>query len=1019
MTASGIESPSFSARLARIVRRPWILAALLGLAAIVCGAALPLAPVEQSHVSVAWPSADAERESTALLLTNQTPHDITVRFSSADAEAAESAGGTIFATVDPSRADASDLGLVVAAVDGGIRISSGGESETWEAGTETEWDVTASIHGMTVSSDGRELASWAVPPPQVDGLLTDVPAGTGDLAAALVLVDDVNDRPTPLKLAVLAIGALALVLALLALRRDDRLSALALGESRTRRSAVSRTGAAIGGFVRSLGAADAVVVGALTFWAFVGPMTDDDGYYATMGYNAAEAGYVGNYFQMFNQSYTPFTWLWQFFGLWQEWGGRSPVWLRVPALLLGVVAWFLTRALLNEMRQRGRRIATEGVNLVLAAVFVVWWCAYSMGARPEPVAATATVLVIWAMVRAHRNRALLPAALGVAVSALAFAAHPIGIVSAAPLLVSLPALWRIARERSTLFAAVGRTVAVASASSVALIAAFADGSLYDMLSGQQRFSLVEIPLDWTDEISRYGLLLGDIPMGSYAKRAVVLVGLVLLVWFVAYAAWSRSAGVFFRPVPLGLVGWSFALSFVLMWITTSKWTHHFGSLAAVGPLFIAAMCFVVPRLIRENLPADSRVAPWLSPLVVASLLPAIVLSLRGPDTWAYEWGESLPPVDAPRILGVGLSNIYVWALVAVAAVVVAGWWTRRSVGSWRGVGVMYAPAIVVTVLFAVTGAYLLGSFARMVGPGSGFTPNRAALIDPTGAQCLPDNAIRLWDAAAGEPLPVSGALTAAADGFEAGTAIDGAPSQSAQLEMWRPTAEDSVGSFESGWFEYPVVAEDERVGLLVRGDLTETGASALWLEVDGAEDRTPLVLEAARPGWSTVVIEGITPGDRFRLLGEDESAADGEGLTVSRPTLASARTMAEMRTPGEPTAVSWMQSWWFPCDRPMTIARGVVEPPVLATTFGPNGLDNIWVATRGGSLAGVQRLAVMNTPATGLGESAYPAWGRVHLFDYPMATQAYDLEQSWTVTPGWRSSLDPASQTIPADPATR
>lgn len=1004
MTSSGNDAFAPPSRSRRILTLRWVLPLIVGLIAIVCGAALPLAPVEQSHVTVSWPAEGAARQSTALLLTNQTPHELAVDFSADAVASAAASGSLVLATVEPTDPEA-DLGLRVVTDGGLLTVSTADRSESWPV--EGTWSIRSSIDGFVVAQDGAEVARWNVPPPQVDGLLTDVAPEVGGLSAQLQVVDDSASRPTGVKIGIITIALLAVIATAVLIGWDDR-RARAASSDPNRRSA--RRTAALRG-MRSLGAADLLVVGALVLWALIGPMTDDDGYYATMGLNAQAAGYVGNYFQMFNQPFTPFTWLWEFFGFWQQVGGRSPFWLRVPALVLGIVAWFVTRTLLERLRGPVRRIWGELLRVALAFVFVAWWASYSMGVRPEPVAAVSAVIVVALLVRAHERRTLFPGAIAVAVAASAFAAHPIGIVAAAPLMVSIPMLWRIARERGAVLPALARTVAVASASIIALLLAFSDGSLYGMQSSQQRFALVEQPQDWTDEISRYGLLLADIPMGSYAKRVVVLIALVLLVWFLVYAAWTRRAAVYSAPSPLALVGWSFGVSFILMWITTSKWTHHFGSLAALGPLFIGAMVLVVPRLIAAHLPAGGRIAPWLAPLVVASLFPATILALRGPDTWAYEWGEALRQVQPPRLLGIGLGNVIAWGFGAVLLLVAFIWWSRRRSGAGNTAHTLYAVSGFVVIVFTLTSVSLFTSFLRMVGPGAGFTPNQASLSDPLGGRCLPDQEIRLWDAASGAPLDELEPADQTT-GFRESTGATASPPGADRLTFWSSQDDDSVGTFTSGWFEYPSTPDDERVGVLTRGDLTETSEMRLSVETreDGQIVRTPLVDAADRPGWSTMLIEGLTPGERFRLVGEDLSAETDSDLDVSVPVTMTPTTMADLSSPGDPTAVSWMQSFWFPCDRPVTIAQGVIEPPVLATSFGPSGIDNIWVNYRGGSLAGVKRLAIVNTPATGLGRTAYSGWGRVHEFTYRMATNAYDLEQTWVFTPGWKSGLDPASQ---------
>jgi hypothetical protein len=104
-------------------------------------------------------------------------------------------------------------------------------------------------------------------------------------------------------------------------------------------------------------------------------------------------------------------------------------------------------------------------------------------------------------------------------------------------------------------------------------------------------------------------------------------------------------------------------------------------------------------------------------------------------------------------------------------------------------------------------------------------------------------------------------------------------------------------------------------------------------------------------------------------------------------------------------------NFWFPCSVPISIADGIIEPPAYATTWGDGSPDNIWVPRRGGALAGVSRIAEINTPATemtGVGED----WGRVNLFDYPYRTDGYSVTKKPTTVSGLSSPFGPPSQLV-------
>ena len=83
-----------------------------------------------------------------------------------------------------------------------------------------------------------------------------------------------------------------------------------------------------------------VVIG---FWTLVAPATDDDGYYAAMARNSRISGAVGNYYQLYDQNFTPFTWFYYVLGWWQGVVGDAPVLQRLLAVAFGLLTWVLLR----------------------------------------------------------------------------------------------------------------------------------------------------------------------------------------------------------------------------------------------------------------------------------------------------------------------------------------------------------------------------------------------------------------------------------------------------------------------------------------------------------------------------------------------------------------------------------------------------------------------------------------------------------------------------------------------------
>jgi arabinosyltransferase C len=1030
--------------------------------AIGAGALLALAPVDTADVRVTWPQDPADIRSTSLLLTNQTPHALDVSFTSAAVEAAAASDdGVLLATIDPAEPEAATEGLVLTASGAAVtlRVDGGTERIPLRPGDDVSYALHSDVHGLTLTADGTRVVDLpGTLPPQIDLLASSVPSvpAPSDLAVGVHVVDDFDSTPSGIKVALMVLMWLSLIGALVALGRDDRRRRRAHadaygsgdgdGDRRAPRADAAAVEADVQGAVpaterrgrasralRALRPVDAVVVAVLTLWIFIGPMTDDDGYYAAMSLNDGVAGFVGNYYQMFNQSFTPFTWFWQLLGAWQELGGRSPVWLRIPALLAGIAAWFVTRHLLERAAARLSRRALLWARGLLAGTFLIWWLSYTIGSRPEILGSLAGVLVVALVLRSRDRGALLPAAIAALVAGLAFAAHPTGVVAFAPLLLGVPGFWRLASQGGSRLLAIARTMGVVSVGSVALFAAFADATLSDALTGPKRFAAVETPLTWLNEWSRYALLMNDIPMGSYAKRSVVLLALVLMVWWVATYAASRMSPRAARLIPaqLELAGWGLALSFVLLWITPSKWTHHFGAISSVGPLFVTLILVLAPGIVTGLL--HGRRAPWwLTPLAVASLVPVIVFSLNGPNAWAYAWGQGM--FRDGRVPGFGpveFGALPIWVLIAAVVLAVAVLVQRRGGHAWSAPRSLWSATALVTVFTLVTGGYLVGTFSLAAARGlDGYSVGAANLRDPAGSQCLTGAAITTWDASEGQPLVVAeGDEAAAAEpgAFELGAgwpASDAPPEVADGIALWGSFAEggDTVGRMTTPWYGVPATTTEQRVAVLVGGELAADDADRLRLQIRDADGTVvdlgglPVEDTVDRPGWRTLAIDPsrLSEGDTVRLQAEDGTTGSDGWFGFTAPVLVDPVPFGDLAAPDAPTAVTWTSSFWFPCQRPVSIAHGIIERPVLATTFGDGGPDNIWVQTRGGSLAGVERSSTVVTLASDM-EGAGSSWGRVQLFDYPYPAAAYDLAVDRVSTWGWRTPFDTVSQIVEFD----
>lgn len=127
--------------------------------------------------------------------------------------------------------------------------------------------------------------------------------------------------------------------------------------------------------------------------------------------------------------------------------------------------------------------------------------------------------------------------------------------------------------------------------------------------------------------------------------------------------------------------------------------------------------------------------------------------------------------------------------------------------------------------------------------------------------------------------------------------------------------------------------------LLVVADAVVRSAS--WRRASGSESSSACC--PFHPNWPVIRIwrRASSPGASPPLPGAD--------VSVTAPALVRETTLRGRSVPEAPTAVGWTQAFWFPCDRPMTIARGVIEPPLFATAYEGDGIDNVCAVPRGGS----------------------------------------------------------------------
>ncbi|NEK57984.1 hypothetical protein GCU56_08880 [Geodermatophilus sabuli] len=1011
-----------------------LLPLLLALVAIVGAVALPLAPVQMSMPTVSWPQDPARPTSTMLELTNQQPLDLAVSFScAAVAAAGDTPDGVLLATLVPGQEVAVQEGLVAGVRDGRLAVVVRGQTlleEPVPAGPCT-YRLAGDSSGLRAERDGVPLGTLTADAgqtvlPDVDVLATSVDRlpSDDDLRVELGVDNQFNTTPSAVKELLTAVVLLAALGALVALWRADRRTGRRTPgpddpEERRPRRPLHLV-------------VDAVVVATLLLWLFLAPPTDDDGYYAAMARNAPDEGFVGNYYQLLNQSFTPFTWFYRLLGWWDAAVGSSPVLLRLPALAVGLVSWLLLRRFLAQPgvvpaavldRRHGQLAAT----VLGAATFLAWWLPYGMGVRPEAVVGVLALVALHAVVAAVRRQRLLPVAVAFGAAGLAATCHPTGLVALAPLLAGLPWLVPLVRAARSPLDALTRTALVLAPGALAAAAAFADGTLNDFLRGQEIFLSVQEQDSWDDEWMRYSFLLNQIPMGNYAKRTAVLLALVALVWFLVAGVAIRSRGVRL-PVPLVLPAASLALALLLLWFTPSKWTHHFGALSGLGPAFLAAFLVAVPWLVGQATGGrrPSRAVPVLA---LGSAVVVFALVFRGPNSWPYSWLPGMPhPFVAPFFSVVSFGSPLLW-LAVVGASVGAVALLRRRTGrsgspSWAG-----AVPLAVLVFLLTSVLHLVGSFslaaARTV---DSWSPWADALTDPLAEECGAAGAMEVLDVGAARPIdpeqdgpdPAEGAAFVRDGGWFPVSPPPGGSGQGAAAHVWgslsQPGTEDATGATQTAWFPVPDTGPDAGLAVLAAGQLAEGNELRAEYgvregdgppEVVGTQD---LADTLDSPAWRTFVLDpagaDASGADLVRLVAEDRSGGPGGWLAFTGPSVVPAVTLADLVPDDAPVATAWQIAFSFPCLRQPVVRHGITEPSEYGVVWrgGPvgNGLeDNTWQDLRGGLFAPVRRTSSVTELPASFPSQPGVADIQVFRFGVPYPVGAYDLAPARVQQPGW------------------
>lgn len=1004
-------------------------AALLALLGAVLAVAVPLLPVRQHTTALAWPQQGSYGEVTAPLVA-YTPVELRATVP-CDAVRAVGEDGLVLGTAPPEAPDAGATALLARREAGDLVVSLRGIPALRVPAA----DLTGGGCGLTVTSlpgsttlaaAGQQVTLDGDVRPQLVGVFTDLRGAAGPGVSLRAEIDDRYDSsPTVLKLAAAALAVLGLAVGLLLLRRLDRAGAHTSPRQRPRLRSRLRPGWS-----------DALVVAVLGVWWLVGSTTSDDGYLATMARAAGRAGYIGNYYRWFNSPEAPFGWYYELFGLMVRLS-TSTLWLRLPALVLGLATWLLvSRAVLPRL---GAAVHLGPARWAAAAVLLAFWLPFGNGLRPEAPIALG-VLATWVLVEhAVAGRRLLPLAAALLTAAFSLAAGPTGLVAVGVLLVAVRPLSLLLAERVREAGVLAVVAPLLSAGTAVLVVVFSDQTLATVREATRVRTALGPSLPWFAEPYRYTALLTSGADGGLARRFPVLL-LLLLAVLVAAVVLRRGTvpGAAHGPV-LRLVA-STALGLASLALTPTKWTHHFGVFAGLaaglGALATVAVGAAVLRSVRHRAVAT------------AAVLLVLAFALTGPNAWWYASAWGVPFAERPPVVaGVALSSVALAGAGVAALVALREHLRVRPARSRRRPrlparvgGVLGAPVTVVTLLVVagMVGSFVLSTAQRW----PAYTIGAQDLRSITGGSCGLADAVRVEQPAFGgglapedpgtDPLGVpagtgftrdgvppallvpgsaqtgGGATTDATTrgGATGGTGVSAPlpagldPATTTVLGSWTE-GEQRPSSATTGWFALPTPGPDTPVVAVTAAGsvaaVTPTGQAQpggrldLELGTGPAGSVTPtgtrtFLDPTGGPDWRTlrVPVTEVPDGTTWvRLVLEDVDTAPDKFVAVTAPRLPPTEPLAGVLGPQDPVLPDWLVGASFPCARPFTVSDGVAEVPVARLTPGETGrpTDVVWETAAGGGPLGWTRLLGEGRALTSyLSDDLGREWGTVIVY---------------------------------------
>ncbi|MFT3660498.1 MAG: arabinosyltransferase domain-containing protein [Gordonia sp. (in: high G+C Gram-positive bacteria)] len=674
MSTTAPEATERSARSAPLsAPQARLLAAIGGLVAIVAALAVPFLPVQVTEATITWPQGQQLNDddpSVVAPLIAQVPQRLDITVPCAALERAASKNGVLLATMPPDAPRLAGSALVINTRDERVtvlfRSNVAATATHAELASDRCRNLRVFVSPSQVGAQFVGLGPATVLPsdkrPQIDGVFTALSTDqvaaleTAGMRSTIVVDNRYESSATLLKTVVMVIAVLAALVALFALYCLDLIRghrgppALRLADR-----------------IRALRprATDAAVTLVLVVWLFVGAGAPDDGYIINMGRTADAAGYLSNYYRYFGIAEAPFDWYYAFLAFWGS-ISSSLVWLHLPAMIAGLLSWFLlSRVVLPRL---GRAVKPTGwTGWAAASVFLVFWMPFCSGLRTEGIIVLGSLLTWWAAEKAIATKQLFPAALAATTAAFTVALAPQGAISLAILLVCARALLRVLVERRREDSLLSLLAPIGAAALVVLVVVFRDQTLMTVLEALKiRYQTGPI-IPWSQEFLRYYFVSVTTPDGAIARRVPLL--LLFSGAIVTAAVLLRRGGVdgVERGPAWRLVG-AFAVTLLLFFFVPVKWTVHFGVFAGLA----AALAATGTLAVAESAARSSRNLT----VFVAGLLFGLAAVASGFNSWPIVYRYNISWFDqAPSFAGQQVSSGLL--VLAVIAVAMALWQTLR------------------------------------------------------------------------------------------------------------------------------------------------------------------------------------------------------------------------------------------------------------------------------------------------------------------------------------------------------